>query len=47
MLGCNKYLTLGFGCDHEEVLGFQGRMCFLVFSWECLHTTTVGDKEKE
>jgi hypothetical protein len=23
---CNKFLILGFGCEHEEVLGFQGRM---------------------
>jgi hypothetical protein len=28
---CNKFLTLGFGCEQEEVLGFQGRTFSLVF----------------
>jgi hypothetical protein len=30
-LGCNKFLTLGFGYEQEKVLGFQGRMFSLIF----------------
>jgi hypothetical protein len=28
---CNKFLTLGFGCEWEDVLRFQGRTLSLVF----------------
>jgi len=42
---CNKLLTLGFGCEHEGVLGFQGRMVFPVFGWECLHTTIMETRK--
>jgi hypothetical protein len=33
---CNKFLTLRFRCEQEEVLGFQGRNFFPVFGWGCL-----------
>jgi hypothetical protein len=46
MLRCNKFLTLRFGCEHEEVLRFQGRTCFLVFDWKCLHMTTVETRKR-
>ncbi len=38
---CNKFLTLGFGHEQEEVLGFQGKTFFHVFGWGCLCTTTM------
>jgi hypothetical protein len=28
---CNIFLTLGFGCEQENVLVFQGKTFFLVF----------------
>ncbi len=37
----NKFLTLGFGCVQEGVLGFQGKIISPVFDWECLHTTIM------
>ncbi len=43
---CNKILTLGFGCEQEEVLGFQGKTFSLVFSWGCLHMRTMETREK-
>jgi hypothetical protein len=43
---CNNFLTLGFGCEHEEVLGFQGRTFSLVFGWGCLHTTIMETRKK-
>jgi hypothetical protein len=38
---CNKFLTLGFGCEQEKVLGFHGRTYFLVFGWGCLCTMAM------
>ncbi len=32
MVGCNKFLTLGFGCEQEEVLEFQRGTFSPVFS---------------
>jgi len=43
---CNKFLTLGFGCEWEEVLGFQGRTFFPVFGWECLRMTAMETRKK-
>jgi hypothetical protein len=45
-LYCNKFLTLGFGCEEEEVLGFQGRRFFLVFGWGCLHMTAMSTRKR-
>jgi hypothetical protein len=28
---CNEFLTLGFGCEQEKILGFQRRIFFLIF----------------
>jgi hypothetical protein len=28
---CKKNLTLGFGCEWEDVLGFQGKMFSPIF----------------
>jgi hypothetical protein len=28
---CKRFLTLGFGCEHEGVLGFQGKNIFSYF----------------
>jgi hypothetical protein len=38
---CNKFLTLRFRHEQEEVLGFQGRMFFLVFGQGCLCMTLM------
>jgi len=43
---CNKFLTLGFGCEQEEVLGFQGRTFSLVFSWGCLRMMTLETRKR-
>ncbi len=42
---CNKFLTLGFGCEQEEVLGFQGRTFFLVFDWGCSCMTIMETRK--
>jgi hypothetical protein len=42
---CNKLLTLRFGCEHEGVLRFQGKMVFPIFGWECLHTTIMETRK--
>jgi hypothetical protein len=34
------------GCEHEEVLGFQGRMFYLVSGWWCLLTTTMEIRKR-
>jgi hypothetical protein len=43
---CNKFLTLGFGCEHGEVLGFQGRMFSHVFGWGCLRTIGIETRKR-
>ncbi len=43
---CNKFLTLGFGCEQEKVLGFQGRTFSLVFGWGCLRMTTLETRKR-
>jgi hypothetical protein len=42
---CNKFLTLGFRCEQEGVLGFQGRIFSPIFGWECLHTMTMETRK--
>ncbi len=44
---CNKFLTLGFGCEHEEVLEFQGRTFSPVFQLGVFTHDDNGNKEKE
>ncbi len=43
---CNKFLTLGFGWEHEEILRFQGRMFFLIFGKGCLYTTIMETRKR-
>jgi len=43
---CNNFLTLGFGCEHEEVLGFQGRTFSLVFGWERLYAMAMETRKR-
>jgi hypothetical protein len=43
---CNKILTLGFGCEQEEILGFQGRTFFLVFGWGCLRMIALETRKR-
>jgi hypothetical protein len=40
-VGRNKFLTLGFGCEWEEVLEFQREMFSPVFSWVDLYVNVI------
>ncbi len=42
----NKFLTFGFGCEWEEVLGFQGIMFFPIFGLGCLRTTMMETRKR-
>jgi len=44
---CNKFLTLGIGCEHEGVLGFQGKSVFSCFRLGVFTHNGNGDKKKE
>ncbi len=44
---CNKFLTQGFGCVHEGVLGFQGKNIFSCFWLGVFTRDDNGNKKKE
>ncbi len=43
---CNKFLILGFGCVQEGILGFQRKIVFSYFGWECLFMTTMERRKR-
>jgi hypothetical protein len=43
----NKFLTLGIGCEHEGVLGSQGKSVFSYFRLGVFTHDGNGDKKKE
>jgi len=47
MLCYNKYLTLGFGCEQEGILGFQGKSVFSCFRLGVFIHVDNGNKKKE
>jgi hypothetical protein len=43
---CNKFLTLGFGCELEKVLRFQGKRFSPIFGWGCLHMMAIETRKR-